>query len=293
MTPNNNSQHFRRIESIGNCPRLLSTFTHKTPITKHCVWCKSVAPTRHMLSQQKKRSISLVNIWCRNWFSESNPLNRPYLWPCPLTVTGKCEGTTPNVLSRCLISCSHVMACTSLALRRTQRKNGSNSGYPAVSKFLEASAASTLVGSISSKLIILRTKANWIRLKIWQRALWSYTWLWLNGSIGICSNIPVPSNTSIGINANEKFPLEQHSRSQKLHCCSDPSIILNFNHMERPIYWSNFDIKYWFQAKFSVQYFLSIDGVQRLSRSLPSALSLCGIPTAGLFFLSSGLNRGI
>ena len=311
MTPNKNSQHFRRIESIGNCPRLLSTFTQKVPITKHWVWRKSVAPTRHMLSQQKKRSISLVNSSCRSWFSESNPLNRPYLWPYTSTVTGKCKSTTPNVLSRCLINVlpSHDVHITRTSSHPTQ--DGSNSWYPDVSKFL--SCWVNLIQAHHSA-----NKTNWIRIKNWQRALYFCTWFRLNGSIGICSNIPVPSINSNNINVSGR---KLNTRRQFF--CPQlfwPTAILvdsffffsrdtcevKTSLLLRPLDYSQLQpyattyllIQFWNQILISSQIFSSIFSVQSmvfngsLVRNLPRSLCVVFRPL-DYFFLSSGLNRGI
>jgi hypothetical protein len=72
----------------------------------------------------------------------------------------------------------------------------------------------------------------------------------------------VPSVSS----KTEKFLCEfaRHSRSQKLRCCSNPSPIFYFNHMEQSIYSINFGIKYLFLLDISIQYFQSINNDQWL-----------------------------
>lgn len=198
------------------------------PIHRLCDLCLCWIMKNHTRTDdaQTKHKKSVRLCFCVLWKapSESNPLNRPYLWPYPSTVTGKCEGTTPNVLSRWLISCSQVMACTSLAFRRTQRKNGNNSGYPAVSKFLEASSVSTPVGSISSNRIILRIQTNWIRYANCKQPQLHNTWIKKIGLNGICSMILSADILVSSAATNWKVPLQfvRHSRSQNFAAAPTP-----------------------------------------------------------------------
>jgi hypothetical protein len=134
----------------------------------------------------------------------------------------------------------------------------------------------------------------------------------LNGSIGICSNIPVPSINSNNINVSGRklntrrqffcpqlfwptailvdsfFFFARHLRSQNFTAAPTPRLFststIRNNLFTDSILESNID----FKSNFQFNIFRSIDGVQRFSRSQPPALSLCGIPTAGLFFFVIG-----
>ena len=80
----------------------------------------------------------------------------------------------------------------------------------------------------------------------------------------------------------------QHSRSQKLRCCSDPSTILYFNHTQQSLYIFNLGIKYVFQIDISIESFQFINNDQRLLPNHQLNTPLWVIPTAGFFFFPKG-----